>query len=113
MDIGCGTHICTNEQGLKVSRQLGKGELDLRVSNGAKVVVAAVGSYELNLPSSLYLILDNCYYVPSLKMNIISFACLHNSGFNFRNSNGCISVYWYDVFYLDVCPHNGIYEIDL
>ena len=48
-------------QGLKRSRQLKKGEVDLRVGNGAKVVALAVGSYELTLPSGLLLVLDNCY----------------------------------------------------
>ncbi|KAK9689325.1 hypothetical protein RND81_09G052500 [Saponaria officinalis] len=34
---GCGTHIICNVQGLKRSRILEKGELDLRVGNGARV----------------------------------------------------------------------------
>ena len=29
LDTGCGSHICTNVQGLKKSRQLKKGEVDL------------------------------------------------------------------------------------
>ncbi|KAI5408333.1 hypothetical protein KIW84_054237 [Lathyrus oleraceus] len=37
LDTGCGSHICTNVQGLKRSRDLAKGEVDLRVGNGAKV----------------------------------------------------------------------------
>ncbi|KAI5435338.1 hypothetical protein KIW84_021951 [Lathyrus oleraceus] len=53
LDIGCGSHICTNVQGLKRSRYLAKGEVDLRVSNGAKVVALAVGTYVLTLPSGI------------------------------------------------------------
>ncbi|KAI5435633.1 hypothetical protein KIW84_022156 [Lathyrus oleraceus] len=37
LDTGCGSHICTNVQGLKGSRDLEKGEVDLRVGNEAKV----------------------------------------------------------------------------
>ncbi|KAI5419605.1 hypothetical protein KIW84_043680 [Lathyrus oleraceus] len=44
-DTGCGSHICTNVQGLKRSRDLAKGEVDLRVGNGAKVAALAVGTY--------------------------------------------------------------------
>ena len=59
LDIGCGSHICTNVQGLKRSRQLKKGEVHLRVGNGAEVAALAIGSYELTLPSVLLLVLDN------------------------------------------------------
>ena len=68
-------------QGLKRSRQLKKGEVSLRVGNGAKVAALAVGSYELTLPSRILLVLDNCYYVPTMCRNIISVSCLDNDGF--------------------------------
>ncbi|PNX82340.1 retrotransposon protein putative Ty1-copia subclass, partial [Trifolium pratense] len=51
LDTGCGSHICTNVQGLKRSRELAKGEVDQRVGNGAKVAALAVGTYVLTLPS--------------------------------------------------------------
>ena len=35
-DTACSSHIICNMQGLKRSRTLGKGEIDLRVGNGAK-----------------------------------------------------------------------------
>ena len=37
LDTRCGSHICTDMQGLRNSRKLNKGELDLRVGNGARV----------------------------------------------------------------------------
>ena len=64
LDTGCGSHICTNVQGLKRSRKLKKGDVDLRVGNGARVAALAVGTYELVLPNGLLLILNNCFYVP-------------------------------------------------
>ena len=59
-------------QGLKNSRQLNKGESNLHVGNGAKVVAFAVSTYILTLPSGLILNFDDCYYVPTLTKNIIS-----------------------------------------
>ncbi|KAI5404436.1 hypothetical protein KIW84_051561 [Lathyrus oleraceus] len=53
LDTGCGSHICTNVQGLKRSRDLAKDEVDLQVSNGAKVVALAIGTYVLTLPSHI------------------------------------------------------------
>ena len=86
-------------QGLKWSRQLKKGEVDLRVGNGAKVVALAVGSYELTLPSGLLLVLNNCYYVPIMCWNIISVSCLDNDGFSFIIKNNNCSIFHKDMFY--------------
>ena len=52
--------------GLKRSRDLEKGEVDLRVSNGAKVVALAVGTCVLTLPSGLIIQLEKCYNVPAI-----------------------------------------------
>ncbi|KAG8662088.1 hypothetical protein MANES_01G061550v8 [Manihot esculenta] len=51
LDTEYGSHICTNVHGLKRSRKLKKGDVDLRVGNGARVVALAVRTYELVLPN--------------------------------------------------------------
>ncbi|KAK8640398.1 hypothetical protein V6N13_008152 [Hibiscus sabdariffa] len=51
-------------QGLHMRRNLAKGDVDLRVGNGARVDALAVGTYVLSLPSGLVLNLENCYFVP-------------------------------------------------
>jgi len=61
LDTGCGFHICTDMQGLRMSRALAKGEVDLRVGNGAKVVALVVETYVLTLPSGLLIYLENYY----------------------------------------------------
>jgi hypothetical protein len=99
LDTGCGSHICTNVQELKGSRKLAKGEVDLRVGNGAKVAALAVGTYELTLPSGLIIQLENCYYVPAISRNIISVSCLDKFGFSFIIKNNCCSIYLNDIFY--------------
>ncbi|KAL4283555.1 hypothetical protein GQ457_16G031700 [Hibiscus cannabinus] len=53
LDTGCGSHICTSVQGLHMRRTLAKGDVDLRVGNGARVASLAVGTYVLSLPSML------------------------------------------------------------
>ena len=53
-------------QGLRSSKKLKKGKTDFRVGNGARVVAAALWTYVLNLPSDLWLNLDDCYYVLAL-----------------------------------------------
>ncbi|KAL4291322.1 hypothetical protein GQ457_14G016260 [Hibiscus cannabinus] len=47
LDTGCGSHICTYIQGLHTRRTLAKGDVDLRVGNGARVAaLAARGGYQ-------------------------------------------------------------------
>ncbi|KAK8986846.1 hypothetical protein V6N11_037772 [Hibiscus sabdariffa] len=51
LDTGCGSHICTSVQGLHMRKNLAKGDVDLRVGNGARVAALAVGTYVLSLPN--------------------------------------------------------------
>ena len=102
LDTGCGSHICTNMQGLKRSRDLAKGEVDLRVGNGANVDALAVETYVLNLPSGFIIQLENCYYVPAISRNIISVSCLDKFGFSFIIKNNCCSIYLNDIFYATI-----------
>ena len=68
-------------QELQRSKTLAKGEVDLRVENGAKVAALAIGIYYLSLPSWLVLELENCLYMPAICRNIISVSCLDKIGF--------------------------------
>ena len=44
----------------------------MRIGNGSKVDVIAVGTLPLHLPSVLVSDMNNCYLVPALSMNTIS-----------------------------------------
>ena len=113
LDTGCRPHICTSVQGLNRSRYVKKGQVDLRVGNGAKVAALIVGTYELILPDGLLLMLNNCYYVPSLSRNIISISCLDNEGFSFIIKNNKGSIYNKDMFYTNADLHDGLYVLNL
>jgi len=79
-------------QGLQRSRRLAKGEVDLRVGNGARVAALAVGIYLLSLPSGLVINLDNCYYVPTVNRNIVSVSRLVLDGFKFVIENNNFTI---------------------
>ena len=89
------------------SRSLAKGEVDLRVGNGVKVVALVVGTYYLSLPLGLVLELDNCYYVLAMGRNIISISCLDLVGFSFFIKNNTCSIYYGDIFHGDAQLSNG------
>ena len=98
LDTRCGSHSCVNVQGLQRSRSLAKGEVDLRVGNGARVAALAVGVYDLTLPSGPVFQLKNCYYVPAVSRNIISVSFLDVDGFHFIIKNNIFSIYNADIF---------------
>ena len=113
LDTGCGSHIRVNVQSLQRSRSLAKGEVDLRVGNGARVVALAVGVSDLTLPSGLVFQLKNCYYVPTVSRNIISVSCLDVDGFHFIIKNNIFSIYNADIFYGNAHLSNGLYVLNL
>ena len=71
-DTGDVAHICNSKQELRSKRRLAKDKVTMRIGNGSKVDVIAVGMLTLHLPMGLVLNLNNCYLVPALSMNIIS-----------------------------------------
>ena len=49
-------------QGLRNVMKLTKGESNLRIGNGVRVVTIVIWTYVFNLPSDLCLNLDDCVY---------------------------------------------------
>ena len=85
----------------------------MRVGNGSKVDVIAVGTLPLHLPSGLVLELNNCYLVPALSMNIISGSCLVQDGYSFKSKNNGCSIYMRDMFYGHAPLVNGLFLMNL
>ena len=110
-DTGCGSHIVNHMQGFNISRKIEKGELDVRVENGARVAALAIGSYSLKLPSGLVLKLNNCYYVPSLTKNIISVSVLDTEGFSFEIKDKCCFISKNNMSYAHARLINGLYVL--
>ena len=67
-DTGSVANICNSKQGLRIERRLAKDEVTMRVGNGSKVDVIAVGTLPLHLPTGLVSNLNNCYLVPALSI---------------------------------------------
>ena len=51
------------------------------MGNGTRVAVKAIGTLKVDLGLGKFIFLDNVYYIPSLKMNLISIGLLVNMGF--------------------------------
>jgi hypothetical protein len=105
---------CKLLQGLSLTRRFAKGELDVHVSNGAKVAAITVSTFHLPLPSGLVLELNNYYCISALCKNIISSSCLEEvDGYENIIKNKRCSIYYNDIFFA-YCPLvNGLYVLDL
>ena len=71
LDSSLSAHICTSMQGLIESRRLRKGDMILRIGNGAKVAAETIDIYPLRLSCGVRLDLKDCYYVPVASQNLI------------------------------------------
>jgi hypothetical protein len=107
-------HTCKSLQGLSLTRRFAKGELDVRVGNGAKVAATIVSTFHLSLPSGLVLELNNCYFIPALCKNIISSSCSEEvDGYEIIIKDKHCSIYYNDIFYAHYPLVNGLYVLDL
>src|SRR4051795_152072 len=112
-DTSAVAHICNSKQELRNKRRLAKDEVTMRVGNGSKVDVIAVGTLPLHLPTGLVLNLNNCYLVPSLSMNIVSGSRLIRDGYSFKSENNGCSIYMSDMFYGHALMVNGLFLMNL
>ncbi|KAJ9541549.1 hypothetical protein OSB04_028055 [Centaurea solstitialis] len=113
IDTGSGNHICNHLQGFTRRKTLRKDHSNLRVGEGTPLIVEAVGSYSLSLPSGLVLELDNCYYIPNMIKNVLSFDLLVDQGFYYKYDYKMISVFKNNIFYFKATPVNGLYTVNL
>ncbi|GKA89761.1 zinc finger, CCHC-type containing protein, partial [Tanacetum coccineum] len=101
-------------QGLRGSKKLKPGALSLYVGDGHRAAVEAIGTYHLELPSGLVIVLNNCHYAPSITRGVISVSRLFDDGFvNRFDENNVISVSKNNLVYFMAVPRDGIFEIDM
>ncbi|KAJ9541861.1 hypothetical protein OSB04_028367 [Centaurea solstitialis] len=113
IDTGSGNHICNNLQGFTIRKTLRKDRSNLRVGEGTPLIAETVGSYSLSLPSGLVLELENCYYIPNMIKNVLSFDLLVDQGFYYKYDYKMISVFKNNIFYFKATPVNGLYTVNL
>nr|GEU73588.1 hypothetical protein [Tanacetum cinerariifolium] len=100
-------------EGLRESKKLKHRALSLYVGNGLRVLVEAIGSFDLILPSGLIIVLDNCHSAPSITRGVVSISCVVNNGYIHTFTNDGISVSKDNVLYFNLILWDGIYEIDM
>ncbi|GJW85297.1 retrotransposon protein, putative, ty1-copia subclass, partial [Tanacetum coccineum] len=100
-------------QGLRRSKKLKSGALNLYMGNGHHATIVASETFHLCLPSGVVVVLNNCHFAPSITRGIILVSRLYDDGFVNRFENNAISVSKNNLVYFHAILRYGIYEIDL
>nr|GEW44431.1 hypothetical protein [Tanacetum cinerariifolium] len=106
LERDCGTHICNTFQGLRRSRKLKHGALNMYIGNGMRAAVEAIKSFNLILPSSLIIVLDNCHYAPYVTRGVVLISRLVKNGYIHTFTNYGISISKDNVIYFNAIPHD-------
>ena len=78
IDSGATVHVANSLQGFRSMRTTQRRERHVKVANGVRADVEAVGDLSLELADGFTLLLRDVLYVPSLQRNLISVLCLDN-----------------------------------
>ena len=70
IDLGATIHVANSLQGFHTRRTLQRGERHIKVANGVKAEVEAIGELPLELNDGFALKLTDILYVPSLRRNL-------------------------------------------
>ena len=76
IDLGATVHVANSLQGFRSTRTTQRSERHVKVANGVRADVEAVGDLSLELADGFTLLLRDVLYVPSLQRNLISVSCL-------------------------------------
>ncbi|GKB85675.1 zinc finger, CCHC-type containing protein [Tanacetum coccineum] len=99
---------------LMKKKKLSQGASTLGTWRCHRAAVEAIGTYHLELPSRLVIVLNNCYYAPSITRGVILVSRLFDDGFiNRFDKNNVILVSKNNLVYFMAVPRDGIFEIDI
>ena len=95
---------------LSSSRELADGEQTMRVGTGEVVSVRAVGVVKLYFRNK-FLILDNVYYIPCFRRNLISVSRLFEQMFNVSFNNNYVNISRNGLNICSTHLENGLYTL--
>ena len=78
IDSDATNHISVSLQGCLSCRNPNDGERYIFVGDGKKIEVEAIGIFRLLLKSGTYLDLNETFFVPSFRQNLVSISVLEN-----------------------------------
>ncbi|GKE62256.1 retrotransposon protein, putative, ty1-copia subclass, partial [Tanacetum coccineum] len=81
--------------------------------NGMRTSLEAIKSFDLILPNGLIIVLDSCYFAPTVTTGVVLISRLVKNDYIDTFTNYGIFVSKDNVFYFNAIPCDDIYEIDM
>ena len=69
-------HVCNSLQGFQKTQKLTEGKVNLHLGTKALILVVAVGDVHLHFDGCRILVVNDCYYVPKFRRNLVLVSCL-------------------------------------
>ena len=91
VDSRATNHVCSSLQMLSSSRELADRDVTMRVSSGKVISAKAVGVACLNFRNK-FLVLNNVFFIPGFKRNLIYVSKLHEQLFSISFINNEIVI---------------------
>ena len=113
IDSGVSTHVVISLQGLINKRKPSLKESKLKVGNDLEVEVEFVGVVKLTLESGFEICLENTFYVPSFRRNLISVLSLTRLGFSFVFINNSVDLKFNSEIVGSGILDDGLYKLCL
>ena len=92
LDSGVTVHVATSLQGIRNLRKPSEKKSKLKVGSDIRIDVKHIGIVVLEFDYGFQLVLDNVFYVPSFKRNLISISVLDKAGYSFNFANKKVDV---------------------
>ena len=111
LDSGATVLVATFLQGIRNMRKPSEKESKLKVGSDIGIDVEHIGIVVLELDYSL--VLDNVFYVPSFRRNLISFSMLDKAGYSFTFANKRVEVIYDSKVIDNYVLSDGLYRLSL
>ena len=84
VDSGATNHVCSSLQMLSSFRELAVEDFTMRMGNDSVVSAKAVGEVRLQFRNNKFIILNNVYFIPGFRRNLISVSVLFEQSYQVK-----------------------------
>ena len=113
IDTGATTHISVTIQGCLRRQVPIDAERFIYMGNDNKTLVKAIDLFRLQLEFGCYLDLDDTFYVPSIRLNLVSVSRLDKSGYSCSFGHGKMSLFQYLNMISTCSLVDNLYKLDI
>ncbi|KAK1411311.1 hypothetical protein QVD17_37858 [Tagetes erecta] len=112
-DSGSTVHVTNSTQRFLTIQRLERNQRTLKVGDGRKVAVKAVGTYQLIMKTGLSIKLYDTLYIPEITRNLVSEPKLDMDGFEYSHGHGKLTISFNSQVFGYGFLDDGLYRLEL